>query len=145
MKKTIIFIILVLILFGAFGGVSFYRTFVTNNESDISINNKTEDGAIIAIPIDDVKGITPGEAEKLCVLVFGKEDKETGFLFSFGVAGAVERNNKQYYVIRTSWLVNNSHLSYIGDYFVSADGKQIYSGIAKPWEEYSMDSLVWPE
>ncbi|MBE7048657.1 MAG: hypothetical protein E7393_04730 [Ruminococcaceae bacterium] len=129
MKKLIIFTILVLIFFAVFVWISIYKT----------------DDAIIVISIDDVNGITPEEAEKLCFSVFGKEDKETGFLFLFSVTGAIEQKNKQYYIIRMSWLVNNSHLSYIGDCFVSVDGKEIYTGIANPPEEYIMDSLIWSE
>ncbi len=140
--KKIIYIILIIVLLGTAGTFA-YKTFVANNVSDANVNNETENGGITVISIYDVKGITTKEAENLCVSAFGEKDKETGFLFSFGVSGAVERNNKQYYVIRASWLVNNSHMSYIGDYFVSADGKEIYTGIATPPDEYVFDALVW--
>ena len=99
---------------------------------------------IIEIPIDNISGITPEKATELCFSVMGEKDKETGFAFSFGVSGAVETKGKQYYVIRGSWLVNNSHLSYIGDFFVSADGKEIYSGTYFQGE-YTMDNVIWSE
>ena len=113
-------------------------TLVQEQESAI-IDANTE---ITEISVDSVKGILPEEAEKLCFFVLGEKDAETGFPFSFSVAGAVETDKKQYYVIRASWLVNNSHMSYIGDFFVSADGKKIYDGIARPGE-YTMGKRIW--
>lgn len=119
-----------------------------NNEQVISAPEheiKTGSGSdIIEISVDSVKGITQQEAEKLCRSVLGEKDEETGFVFSFGTSGAVETEGKQYYVIRASWLVNNSHLSYIGDFFVSADGKKIYSGTALQGE-YIMENEIWRE
>lgn len=107
-------------------------------------NNDNTPDIITEISIDDVKGISQSEAEELCYLVMGKADDETGFLFSFGATGAIEKGKKQYYVIRASWLVENSHLSYIGDFFVSADGKEIYEGTAISGE-YEMVNMVWSE
>ena len=98
--------------------------------------------AITPIPVDNVKGITAQEAEALCCRVMGERDEETGFVFSFGTSGAVQREEKQYYVIRVSWLVNNDHLSYIGDLFVSADGKEIYDGVVTG-DKYEMMDLRW--
>ena len=91
-----------------------------------------------------MKGITKQEAELLCYDVLGERDEETGFPFSFGTSAAVEKDKKQYYVVRVSWLVDNSHLSYIGDFFVSADGKEIYDGLALP-DEYKMGNIIWSE
>lgn len=106
------------------------------------VKEEKPDREITEIPLDSVKGITPEEAEKLCYNALGEKDEETGFIFSFGTAGAVETGGTQYYVIRASWLVNNSHLSYIGDFFVSADGRTIYSGTALAGE-YTMDKIIW--
>mgnify|MGYP005611459073 CR=1 FL=1 len=155
MGKKIFCIIIVAVLFFAIGGILHYKTFISNNETaveynepvqkqDVVVNETKSDDDIIEISVDSVKGITQEDAEKLCHSVFGEKDEETGFLFSFGTSGAVETEEKQYYVIRVSWLVNNSHLSYIGDFFVSADGKEIYDGTALQGE-YIMENLIWSE
>lgn len=86
--------------------------------------------------------ITSEEAEKLCYSVLGEKDEETGFPFSFGFTGTYEKDGKQYYTIRASWLVNNSHMSYIGDFFVSFDGKEIYNGFVS-LDEYNIENLIW--
>ena len=100
--------------------------------------------AITEISIDDVKGIAQQEAEELCYTVLGDKDEDTGFLLSFRSTGAVEKEGKQYYVIRSSWLVDNNHWSYIGDFFVSADGKEIYNGFFEQGE-YTMSDIIWCE
>jgi len=127
MKKLLILII-VFALVCAIGGIMYF--------------SGGDDGEITEIPIESVKGITTEEAEKLCYSVMGDKDEETGNIFSFGVSGAVRKGRKQYYTVRASWLVNSSHLSYIGDFFVSADGKELYSGIALP-DEYEMTERIW--
>lgn len=134
MNKNKFYIILVVVLAFAIIGILYHKTFIADNGA--------ENAPIMAIPIDDVKGITPKEAEMLCYHVLGEKDKDTGFIFSFGTSGAVGKGKKQYYVIRASWLVNNSHLSYIGDFFVSADGKEIYNGTALSGE-YIMQDIIW--
>ena len=166
--KKIICLILVAILVVAIGGIVYHKTVHPETESAIPqkepvqtpdaeipepkkdeevvaptpVEEEKPDGEITEIPLDSVKGITPEEAEKLCYNALGEKDEETGFIFSFGTAGAVETGGTQYYVIRASWLVNNSHLSYIGDFFVSADGRTIYSGTALAGE-YTMDNIIW--
>ncbi len=140
MKKVIIFIITVIILLVALSGFFYYKKIYTFDKSaieaneamqkkQVTVNDAKTDGEIVEIPIEQVKGITQREAEELCYLVMGEADAETGFAFSFGVTGAVEKAGKQYYVIRASWLVDYDHISYIGDFFVSADGKEIYDGL----------------
>ena len=133
MNKKSICIALIILLVFVIGCVLLYNTYYQENKSEI-----------IEIPIDSVEGITQTDAEKLCYHVMGEKDKETGFSFSFGTSGAVKKGKKQYYTIRASWLVNNSHLSYIGDFFVSADGKEIFSGSALPGE-YVMEEKIWSE
>ena len=86
--------------------------------------------------------ITAEDAEKLCLIVLGEEDEATGFPFSFGVTEIIEKEGKEYYAIRASWLVDNSHLSYIGDFFVSVSGKEIYTGFVQDGE-YTLDELIW--
>ncbi len=132
--------------------VLYHKAFVTNNESGFEQSDPATsqddtvdeeyDNEIVEIPVDSVKGITQQEAESLCLSVMGEKDEETGFMFSFGASGAVKTAGKQYYVIRVSWLVNNSHLSYIGDLFVLADGTEVYSGTALQGE-YIMEDLIW--
>ncbi len=155
MGKKICCVIIVAVLVFTISGILYYKTFIQNNETaveqnepvpnqDIVVNETKADSDIIEISVDSVKGITQQEAEKLCLSVLGEKDEETGFKFSFGTSGAVETEGKQYYVIRASWLVNNSHLSYIGDFFVSADGKEIYDGTALSGE-YIMENAIWRE
>ena len=88
--------------------------------------------------------ITPDDAEKLCYLVLGEKDEETGFEFSFDYSQTIEKEGKEYHVIRASWLVDNSHMSYIGDFFVLTNGKEIYNGFVGSGE-YQIEELVWSE
>ena len=55
----------------------------------------------------------------------GEKDADTGNSFSFGYAGTVTIDGKDYYRFRISWLVDNSHLSYLTDYLVAADGSEL--------------------
>ena len=155
MGKKIFCVIIVVMLVFTISGILYYKTFIPNDETavehsesvpnqDIAVNETKSNSDIIEISVDSVKGITQQEAEKLCYSALGEKDEETGFVFSFGTSGAVETEGKQYYVIRASWLVNNSHLSYIGDFFVSADGKEIYDGTALSGE-YIMENVIWKE
>lgn len=153
MGKKTFYIFLVLVV--AISGFLCYNAFIPrlktdtyNNESvpnqDVAVNKTKSDGEIVEIPIDSVKGITKQEAEKLCQMVLGEKDEETGFVFSFGTSGAVKTKGEQYYCVRVSWLVDGSHLSYLGDFFVSADGKEIYNGTALAGE-YVMEDVIWRE
>lgn len=148
MNKKIFYIILIVVLVFAIGGILYHKTFIIKNENtlkqeqEITIDETNAESDIVEISVNTVKGITQKEAEKLCYYVLGEKDEDTGFAFSFGVSGAIEKDKKQYYVIRASWLVNNNHLSYIGDFFVSADGKEIYDGLALP-DEYIMHNIIW--
>lgn len=91
---------------------------------------------------ENIERITPKEAEELCYSALGEKDEGTGFPFSFSATSTLERNGIQYYVIRATWLVNNDHMSYIGDFFVSSDGKEIYSGFVEG-DKYTMGNLIW--
>lgn len=153
MKKYVLLILAVVVLLLFISGIFYYNLSFINNENINEDNGLTQEqekqaeetipnGDFAEISVDDVKGITQEEAVKLCYAVLGEKDADTGFQFSFGISGAVEKDKKQYYVIRASWLVNNSHLSYIGDFFVSADGKELYNGLALNGE-YKMSNLVW--
>ncbi len=147
MNKKIIFIVIIVVIFTfAISGALYHKTFIADNEpnknEDAAVNETVDDGDIVEIPVESVKGITKQEAEKLCYSVLGEKDEKTGFIFSFATSGAVETNNKQYYVIRASWLVNNDHSSYIGDFFVSADGKEVYNGFVQSGE-YTITDVIW--
>ncbi len=138
MKK---FLIVLLVLFFVVALIRITTSTYENiKRSEIDETNTNID--IVEIPVDSVKGITQKEAEELCYYVMGEKDEDTGFLFSFGTSGAVEKDKKQYYVIRASWLVNNNHLSYIGDFFVSADGTEIYNGTSLA-NEYVISDKIW--
>lgn len=125
------FLIIVLVLFFAFAFIrsstSIYENIKRGNYEEITFENQS---------------ITVEEAEKLCYTVMGEQDETTGFPFSFGVTKTVEQEGKEYYAIRASWLVNNSHMSYIGDFFVSVDGKEIYTGFVQDGK-YTFGDLIW--
>ncbi len=148
MKKCLR-VILVLIFVFAFIRIttSTYENIKRRNNAPVqgqeaAIGETKSNGDITPISVDDIKGITGREAEELCYYVLGEKDEDTGFTFSFGTTGAVQKGEKQYYVIRASWLVDNNHFSYIGDFFVSADGEEIYDGVVSG-EEYEMMDLKW--
>ena len=128
MKKILIVVFVLLVTF------AFIRIATSTYE-----NIRRENDAQIAI---ESEKITAEEAEKLCYVVMGEKDETTGFPFSFGVTEVVEHDEKKYYAIRASWLVNNSHMSYIGDFFVSVDGKEIYKGLVQG-KEYIFEDLIW--
>ena len=86
--------------------------------------------------------ITAEEAEKLCAEVLGDYAEETGFPISYKCTDEIDFFGKEYYVMHISWLVNNSHLSYIGNAFVTKDGKAIYDGVVSG-EEFEITSLRW--
>lgn len=155
MNKKTFYIMAIIVLFFALCGILYYKTFLFKKDNisgfaaeeqkhETDVDEKKSEGGIVEISVDSVKGIIPKKAEELCYYVMGEKDEKTGFIFSFGVSGAVEKDKKQYYVVRASWLVNNSHLSYIGDFFVSADGKEVYSGTALN-NEYVMQDMIWSE
>ncbi len=147
MRKKWFYVILILALTLSIGGGLYQKTFVKKDVTSLEnneISEETNDGEIIQIPLESINGITASEAEALCYSILGEKDKETGFIFSFGTTSAVEKDKKQYYVVRASWLVNNSHMSYIGDFFVSADGKEVYNGVALQ-DEYQMEDRIWSE
>ena len=98
--------------------------------------------ALRRIEISEVEGISQQEAEALCLPVLGDRDDTTGFTVSYRCIGAVEKDNRQYYVIDVSWLVDNSHWSHIGNLFVSADGKEIYDDTVNQ-SEYIFEDILW--
>jgi len=102
------------------------------------------DGKIVEIPLESVNGISQEEATALCYEIRGSLDSVTGFPIAHGITGAVEKNGIQYYVLRSQWFVDNDHWSYIGNSFVTSDGKKLYDGIALGGE-YEILNLLWSE
>ena len=143
-RKTKYATLLIIILCVVIGFFCFKACSVSNEDEIVEpdeTEKETMTFGITEIPVGSVKGITPEQAEELCYSVMGEKDEETGNTYSFGISGAVEWKGKQYYIIRASWLVNNDHLSYIGDFFVSAGGDEIYDGIALPGD-YEIGDLI---
>lgn len=115
-----------------------------------SLRGNVSDKSMVEVPISEVEAfvkqndghLTAQEAEKLCGEVMGEVAEETGFPISYRCQGEVSANDKFYYVMHISWLVDNSHWSYIGNCFVSSDGREIYDGIASE-KEYKIAKLLW--
>lgn len=115
-----------------------------------SLRGNVSDKSIVEVPSSEVGAlveqneeyITEQEAEKLCGEVMGEVAEETGFPVSYRCRGAVSVSGKFYYVMHISWLVDNSHWSYIGNCFVSCDGREIYDGIVSE-KEYKIIKLLW--
>lgn len=144
MNKKIFFtfVILVVIITSCIFIIRFSYNQEIKEDENIKDSEIIEQTDFVQIPIDSVSGITTKKAEELCYNVLVKKDEKTGNLFSYGVSDAVKKGNREYYIVRVSWLVNNDHMSYIGDFFVSSDGSKIYNGFAKPGE-YEMGDIVW--
>ena len=67
--------------------------------------------------------ITHEEGVALVEQLLGTVDKETGNLMSYTYEETVELDGISYYNYRVSWLVDESHVSYLANYLVSADGQ----------------------
>lgn len=122
---------------------------VENVREDVELRLEDTDekslSAVNLISEDLVEGITVEEATNLCVEKIGRVAEETGFTFSYGCIGAIEYEGVQYYVMRTSWLVDNNHLSYVGDIMVSASGDEIYDGDHTMDNKYYLVTKRWSE
>lgn len=69
--------------------------------------------------------ITQEEALALVEDHFGEKDEATGNTFSIGFEDMVTLDGVEYYNFRVSWLVNGDHVSYLTNYLVSLDGKEM--------------------
>lgn len=69
--------------------------------------------------------ITQEEALALAEAHFGEKDEATGNTFSVGFENMVTLDGVEYYNFRVSWLVNGDHMSYLTNYLVSLDGKEM--------------------
>ena len=134
---------------------------IENDSNENKLINKTDDTItetktiqdfddIVEISISDIEviaqqnqnSLTQQEAEKLCRDVLGDKAEENGFPISYRCISAVSANDKLYYVMHITWLVDNNHWSYIGNCYVSSDGQEIYDGIVSP-AKYKMTELRW--
>lgn len=118
------------------------------------VSSKTETDEkfdyIAEVPVVDVEsiaaeqknGITKHEAEQLCSDVLGDKAEENGFPISYRCISAVSSDDKFYYVMHITWLVDNNHWSYIGNCYVSSDGQEIFDGIVSS-EKYEITGLRW--
>ena len=117
---------------------------------EFRFEEKTNKSEVVEVPVSDVEsiakeqegGITKEEAESLCREMLGDKAEENSFPISYRCISAVSANNKLYYVMHITWLVDNNHWSYIGNCYVSSDGKEIYDGIVSP-AKYEMTELRW--
>ena len=69
--------------------------------------------------------ITQEEALALVEDHFGEKDEATGNTYSIGFEDMVTLDGVEYYNFRVSWLVNGDHMSYLTNYLVSLDGKEM--------------------
>lgn len=148
MKKIFISLLCIVIVLTAF--LICFRMGNHTAEDEQRTNEALVAGNIAELPIEEVEtiakqsanGLTSLDAEQLCAEVLGDKAKENGFPISYKCISAVSANDKLYYVMHITWLVNNSHWSYIGNCYVSFDGQEIYDGVVSG-EEYEMTDLRW--
>ncbi len=141
MSKKILSILCIVIIFATFIGCGTEGEPVENIEARSVVEFPLSEAEALA----NQKGnITKQEAETLCRDVLGEKAEETGFPVSYSCIGAASADDTVYYVMRIAWLVEGTHWSYIGNCFVSLDGKEIYDGIALSGE-YTMTKLRWRE
>ena len=143
-KAPAVLFIILMVLFC--GGIIYHRISAPEEENitDEQIIPDTIEEVGISYVESEAKenGITVKEAEELCVEVLGDMAPETGFPIFYKCISAVSAKGKLYYVMNISWFVNETHLSYIGNCFVSSDGTEIYDGIANS-DGYEMTQLRW--
>lgn len=147
MKKFLIVIIIILCILG---GVMYAKN---KNKQEKDEINTTESKNVIAntqnqkntnivnestTTVDKVdKNITQEEAEKILEKKYGTVDTETGNTMSYAYITKIkDKEGKEYYAFRESWLVDNNHLSFLQNIFVSLDGKKIETtSVASNYEE----------
>lgn len=103
----------------------------------------TNDNFFTIIPIENVKGISLSEAETLCYEKIGKVATENGYALIYIPVTAGEYQNKQYYIFRWQWLVENHHYSTIGYVAVLSDGMEIRDAVEHPDGEFEFGSVKW--
>jgi hypothetical protein len=81
--------------------------------------------AVSSAPAASNGTITPEEGAAILEAQLGTKDEDTGYLMSYGYEDTITLDGVEYYNYRVSWLVDNSHMSYLTNYLVSLDGKTI--------------------
>lgn len=94
-----------------------------DTKTNITTNSANATNAII----DSVsQTISKDAAEKIAEAKYGTKDEMTGNTISYGyVATVQDKNGNKYYAFRESWLVDNNHMSFLQNVFVSIDGQKI--------------------
>lgn len=95
------------------------------------------------VNVEDITVASPDDGELLLKALFGTEDDETGFSYSFGYIDTFEIDGVEYYGYVWSWLVDNNHFSRISDILVQTDGSTVYQGEfdGEKWEINSDNML----
>lgn len=122
MKKILgIFITLIIAV-----GLYFYIDNYTENNNKNIIKEKT---------------ITKEEALTIIENKYGIKDEMTGNTMSYSYITIVkDKDSNSYYAFRESWLVDNSHLSFLQNIFVSYNGKSIHTSSAP--DSYTKNEVV---
>lgn len=94
-------------------------------EADDSEQDSEEEKTL---DISDIKVNNADDAVKLLEAIFGTEDAETGYAYSFGYIDNFTIDGTEYYGFQWSWLVDGDHLSRLTDIFVQTDGSAVYQG-----------------
>lgn len=137
MKKVLILILVICLLFFGF----MYIKSKNNNEKNLleekEINSSINEKINSNIAQNEISQnteisnktngeITQEEAVKIAENEYGTSDIETGNTMRYVYITTVkDKNGNKYYAFRESWLVDNDHLSFLQNVFVSLDGKTI--------------------
>ena len=144
---------------GSFSGVStpiyFYRVSSLQKAGDLptpspngnllpqsSAPAEEDNQSSLPLPSAGTPRITQEQALTLIQEQYGLADEETGFTYSWGFDEMTTIDGVEYFNFRMTWLVtdpegNTSHMSYLTNVFVSADGQSIRTGV------YDSSSLQW--
>lgn len=113
------------------------------------ITDVSEEDFLFEIPVSSVTGVSNEEAVNICREFFGDKDDE-GFIFmpaeehtgrkiGYRPDGAVQNDNRQYYMVSMLWTGEGESVwSTIGSFAVSADGTEIYELLRRGENVYSL-------
>lgn len=115
----------------------------TGKSTAVLTTQKTQPGSTQPVsptkPLVKTK-ITTVQAEKLLLKYYGIKDKKTGNTYSYAYLKTVAIDGKKYYAYSVNWLVDGDHYSFVGNIFVSLDGKAIYTGKVGMDDSASIDN-----